>query len=75
MLAMDDLVSARYMTSVRSWFPQGTMEIQGVRRFETGVSHTCPRCQHHTRPMKRCYELTCFKCKLVMRADNSVDLE
>ena len=35
----DELVSARYMTSVRTWCPHGTMEIQGVRRFETGIAH------------------------------------
>ena len=65
----DELVSARYMTSVRTWCPHGTMEIQGVRRFETGIAHTCPQCGNRTRPMKRCEELTCFKCKLVMRPD------
>ena len=71
----DELVSARYMTSVRAWCPHGTMEIQGVRRFETGIAHTCPQCGCRTRPMKRCEELTCFKCKLVMRPDGSVDRE
>ena len=38
-------------------------------------AHTCPQCGNRTRPMKRCDELTCFKCKLVMRPDGSVDRE